>query len=387
MRNPPLERRFAQSPPNGCRTNYECIVVDDGSRDRTAEMAERAGAIVIRLQQNQGIGIARNAGIERARGEWIAFTDADCVPSRGWLLTLLGGRAIGGSFRARLGGKNPGTGFQHTCRAIHGPDRRAGCGDLSARRSHAVGAGCNLVCRRTDLLAVGGFDPVFRSYEAAELEAGLGQQFGGHITTFYRHRDAPASSNMANALDPAAELRRWLRAISFAPRRSLARSADREAGAWLHLLMLAAQAATASGEQGLVRRGSPETSRPTHRFCIHLLLDVWGTQTPQRTENPGMKTPPPMKMSGSSLPPWLAVGHFILRAPARLARTELPVFLARIAAQPRDGSNFSRIDRLIRRWLRMPVAPFARHLLPALAGPVPVHGFHRQRSLPALRGG
>jgi hypothetical protein len=60
-------------------------------------------------------------------------------------------------------------------------------------------------------------------------------------------------------------------------------------------------------------------------------------------------------MSGSGLPLWLAVGHFILRAPARLARTELPVFLARIAAEPRDGSNFPRVDRLARRWLRLPL--------------------------------
>jgi len=68
-----------------------------------------------------------------------------------------------------------------------------------------------------------------------------------------------------------------------------------------------------------------------------------------------MKTSPLLKMSGSGLPLWLAVGHFILRAPARLARTELPVFLARIAAQPRDSSNFPRIDRLARRWLRLPL--------------------------------
>jgi hypothetical protein len=60
-------------------------------------------------------------------------------------------------------------------------------------------------------------------------------------------------------------------------------------------------------------------------------------------------------MPGSRLPVWLAIGHFILRAPARLARTELPVFLARAAAQPRDGSNFPRVDRLTRRWLRLPV--------------------------------
>ena len=53
-----------------------------------------------------------------------------------------------------------------------------------------------------------------------------------------------------------------------------------------------------------------------------------------------MKPPPTLKMPGNGLPLWLAVGHFILRAPARLARTELPVFLARIAAQPRGDADF-----------------------------------------------
>ncbi len=58
-------------------------------------------------------------------------------------------------------------------------------------------------------------------------------------------------------------------------------------------------------------------------------------------------------LRGSRLPLWLAVGHFIVRAPARLARSELPIFLARLAAQPRDGSDFARIARLTRRWLRL----------------------------------
>jgi len=60
------------------------------------------------------------------------------------------------------------------------------------------------------------------------------------------------------------------------------------------------------------------------------------------------------KMSGAGLPLWLAVGHFIARAPARLARTQLPVFLARVAAQTRGGSDFKRVSRLARRWLRLP---------------------------------
>ncbi len=58
-------------------------------------------------------------------------------------------------------------------------------------------------------------------------------------------------------------------------------------------------------------------------------------------------------MRGNGFPLWLAVGHFLWRAPARLARNELPVFLAKLAAQPRDGSDFARVTRLSRRWLRL----------------------------------
>ena len=61
-----------------------------------------------------------------------------------------------------------------------------------------------------------------------------------------------------------------------------------------------------------------------------------------------------MKLSGSSLPEWLAIGHFLVRAPARLSRTELPTFLARLAAHPRKGSNFKQVSRRLRRWLRLP---------------------------------
>lgn len=68
-----------------------------------------------------------------------------------------------------------------------------------------------------------------------------------------------------------------------------------------------------------------------------------------------MNSSVPLKLSGSNLPLWLAVGHFILRAPARLGRTELPTFLARLATQPRAGANFKRVNCLTRRWLRLPM--------------------------------
>jgi glycosyltransferase involved in cell wall biosynthesis len=54
----------------------EVIVVDDGSTDDTAVLAERLGAKVIR-RSNGGLSAARNTGIEGATGEWIALLDAD----------------------------------------------------------------------------------------------------------------------------------------------------------------------------------------------------------------------------------------------------------------------------------------------------------------------
>ena len=64
---------------------FELIVVDNGSHDRTAAVAEEAGARVVRRARGDGPGAARNAGAAVAAGRILAFTDADCEPADGWL--------------------------------------------------------------------------------------------------------------------------------------------------------------------------------------------------------------------------------------------------------------------------------------------------------------
>ena len=57
--------------------NHEVIVVDDGSRDKTAEIARYNGTIVISHEENRGKGAAMKTGVRGAKGDIIVFLDGD----------------------------------------------------------------------------------------------------------------------------------------------------------------------------------------------------------------------------------------------------------------------------------------------------------------------
>jgi len=73
------------------KKEYELIFVDNGSTDGSSAIVSQFSGVTLLLEGGGGAYRARNMGIEAARGDIIAFTDADCVASKGWLTAIYKG--------------------------------------------------------------------------------------------------------------------------------------------------------------------------------------------------------------------------------------------------------------------------------------------------------
>ena len=69
--------RQLRSVMGGTQCDYEIIVIDDGSGDETADLAEKESVRVIRHPANRGYGRALKTGLQHAAYEWCAIVDAD----------------------------------------------------------------------------------------------------------------------------------------------------------------------------------------------------------------------------------------------------------------------------------------------------------------------
>lgn len=64
---------------------YEVVVVDNGSEEAVGPVVARYGRARLVREDRPGSYAARNAGLAHARGEVVAFTDADCLPAPDWV--------------------------------------------------------------------------------------------------------------------------------------------------------------------------------------------------------------------------------------------------------------------------------------------------------------
>jgi glycosyltransferase involved in cell wall biosynthesis len=138
---------------------YEIIVADDGSTDRTAEIARAGGAQVVSVHVRQ-IAAARNAGARVAKGDLLVFVDADTLVSpavlQGALAAVRAG-AVGGGSAAMTDSNDP----------RWGPPLMVFASWLM--RTLGWAAGCFVFVRTDVFQRVGGFDELYFASEEIHL--------------------------------------------------------------------------------------------------------------------------------------------------------------------------------------------------------------------------
>ncbi len=140
--------------------DYEVILVDDGSKDETQQIAARHPWVVNIRQENSGLSVARNVGAQAATGEVIAYTDSDCMADPEWLYFMVG-TLLSGNY-AGVGGPNispPAENWVQACvAAAPGGPNHVLLTDVVAEHI----PGCNMAFYKWAFEKVGGFDPEYR---------------------------------------------------------------------------------------------------------------------------------------------------------------------------------------------------------------------------------
>ena len=170
---------------------HELIVVDDGSRDDSAEMAEADGAIVVRHERPMGPAAARNNGARAASAPVVFFLDADVAVRPDTLGKVLDRfeanpnlGALFGSYDAEPTAPGLVSRFRNL---LHHYTHQNGLFQDDARPAHTFWTGCGAI-RRDLFLAMGGFDPqLYRRPAIEDIELGYRLTRAGHRIDLVRN--------------------------------------------------------------------------------------------------------------------------------------------------------------------------------------------------------
>lgn len=201
---------------NGCKTlmrtlgslqaqtfqDFEIVVINDGSTDETLALLARCDdpRINVFSYENGGLPTARNRGIERARGAFLTFLDADDCWDQHKLQDQL--EALENAPRA--GVVYSGTAFIDECdRLLFAREENYASGDIYPQLliRNFISSGSNILLRREVVEAVGGFDPTLKSVEDWDYYLRLAAQVPFAVVpklqVFYRQSSSSMTANLS----------------------------------------------------------------------------------------------------------------------------------------------------------------------------------------------